>query len=234
MSTRFSAFRSSRPKMSPHVDPVFAVGKTTIFSLPLEIRNQIYCDVYASDIIYPSAKENGLRYLFTDSRRGNYNRKLPSLASEVLALLLVNRQMLEEAAAIFYRKSQFQGHALEMSQFIKGIGRTRANLLTNLVLSHRDNQILKHGLLKCLLPLEGLKVVHLESWRHDFDGLKDELVRAGIMDLTGKFNIDVSNEYLCDKEGDDYAYERISYSWSCEKGATEWVGPEKTVAINYF
>ena len=211
------------------------MGNATIFSVPLEIRNQIYCYVYACDIVYPMTKPNGLRCLYMDIHKAFPGSSLqkelfpsPS-ASKVLALLLVNHQILEEAAAIFYRRNQFQGNALEMSRFIKGIGRVRANLLTNLVLLHTE-LALENDLLKCLLPLEGLKMVHLNSWNKNFDGLKDSLVRAGILDLTGKFNIEVLNVSFKHREaGDGVRYQEISHVWSCEKGDTEWKGPKKTV-----
>ena len=213
------------------------MGNATIFSVPLEIRNQIYCYVYACDIVYPTTKKNGLRCLYMDIKPfpgGGFHRELSPSASEVLALLLVNRQMLEEAAAIFYRRNQFLGNAFEMSRFIKGIGRTRANLLTNLVFSHTEELILEHDLLKCLLPLQGLKMVHLNSWDKNFDGLKDSLVRAGILDLTGKFNIEVSNVWFKHEAGDRARYQKISHVWSCEKGASEWKGPKKTVTCIHY
>lgn len=216
--------------MSPHIDPVFTMGKDMIFSLPLEIRYQIYCYVFPSAIVYPTTEKHGSRHIHTDSYRGGLFVKSFPLASEVLALLLVNRQILEEAAPIFYRKSHFRGNALEMSRFIKGIGRIRANMLTNLELQNNFNLVSVHNFLKFLLPLEGLKMVRLTFWRHNFDGLKDELVMAGILDFTGKFNIEVYNEWVYKELDTDRPPEQISYLWSCEKGATEWVGPKKTVA----
>ncbi|KAL8786074.1 MAG: hypothetical protein Q9195_008350 [Heterodermia aff. obscurata] len=72
-----------------------------------------------------------------------------------------------------------------MSRFIKGIGRTRANLLRDLMLTHREGTILEQDQFKCLLPLEGLKRVEFSSRDKNFDNLKDKLVRAGILDWTG-------------------------------------------------
>ena len=207
------------------------MGKNTFFSLPLEIRNQIYCYVYACTLIKPRNMVGGrpCLSLYPPSRSNNgFHGELPP--SEVLALLLVNRQMLNEAAAIFYGKTQFQHEAFQMQRFIKGIGRIRANLLRNLVLSHTHGTILKHEVLKCLLTLEGLKRILLKSYVENFDDLKNELVRAGILDFTGRVTISVWNLWRNWKKIEDRKrYTKIYHFWSCEKGATEWKGPEKTV-----
>ncbi|CAF9920611.1 MAG: hypothetical protein HETSPECPRED_004313 [Heterodermia speciosa] len=191
-----------------------------MLSLPPEIRNLIYCSVYAFKSIYPATR-NGLRSLILFSDNG-FEDELPP--SEVLALLLVNRQILKEAAAIFYGKIQFEQFMHDMPRFIKGIGRMRANLLTDLVLVQSQDMILEHSPLECLFPLEGLRIVRLEFEYEYFPNLKDELLRAGILQFTGRFDIEVLNTWP-----DTEVYVDRVGIWSCEKGATKWKGPKETV-----
>ena len=202
------------------------MGKNTIFSIPPELRIQIYRHVFPYNTITPMTTDR-VRCLSIDPpplHSGGSHQELPP--SKVLALLLVNRQMLKEAAAVFYGKIRFANHVLAMPRFIKGIGRTRANLLTNLLLLYTEGLIRVHNILRYLRPLEGLQIVRIWSWYENFDGLKDELVRAGILNFTGKFDFEVLNTQISRvKSGPFMRYETISSVWSCRKGASEWKEP---------
>ncbi len=192
--------------------------------LPPEIRNYIYELVFRCSFM--ARMES--RYLFIEPSTGSEGSFYEIIyRGRVLALLLVNHQVSQEACACFYPKTEFAGEALALKQFLIGIGTYRRNMIRTL---HLHIDLYYYGfddVLRLLLTMQGLwtLMVRISGFRVA-DQLQN-LIDRGILMLTGKFDVRV------------YAWSSLTYEsvtqieqgfdiwtrkvvWSNAKGDSEW------------
>ena len=188
------------------------MAQPPILLMPLELRNQIYSYVYDCKYATPvTTRENGSRLFWTDH----------FYESITLTLLLVNRQISEEAAAIFYSKTNFKGNMDLILSFIKGIGATKANLLTQIEICHWAPSP-KPDLFRQLLPLKGLKVLRLvQPCKGNIEAFKQEFANAGILEPTGRIDIEIRMMWT-NCPADDRLNAHNICVWNWKKGEAEW------------
>jgi hypothetical protein len=164
----------------------------TFFDLPREIRDQIYRYVFECDAVSPCAKTSNnrprKRLVFNRTvRRGQ--RFLPSYCpNDVLALLLVNRQISTEAALSFYGNTSFSGTLDDMYFFLKGIGPQRRNMVRTINLPPQLYSAEKAAHLRLynlLLTLQSLRRVQISFSTPDMSIVRKALLNTGVCRLMG-------------------------------------------------
>lgn len=209
-------------------------------TLPLEVRNEIYSHVFHYDSITPKNNNTG-KLLHLNTRPELDDTFLLYKTSDpqkFLALLCVNHQISDEAAAFFYGKTNFHGEWHEVAAFIKGIGAHRRDMIRSVEISHpvwlafafdKDENF------ELLSGLPNLRRVRIAASVPDFTHLQNELIRGGILELAGKFDIGVYN--TCNERKLSDATPPVSqfytdrYVWSCARGTTQWTGGERIRTI---
>ncbi|KAL9577462.1 MAG: hypothetical protein Q9212_006350 [Teloschistes hypoglaucus] len=207
----------------------------TLLTLPAEIRNQIYRELLVYDTIeiyYPWDKPSHLWIEVTLPKKDAFRDG--GFFRDFLALLLVNRQMYNEALPIFLGENKFHADFNAFYRyFVNGTGARRMALLSDVTLSiefdHDDfyddgehciglflnpervckdwpslNVFLGHKLKLRLAYKYGLKEDVQDFW--------GVLVRMDILDLEGQ--LDCLAIHI-----DWYQGEIHASIWKCEKGS---------------
>ena len=192
-------------------------------SLPPELRNEIYSHVfnYGSNTLWVG---NGGRFYKT-----MYDTKY---LRQPLALLAVNHQISDEAAACFYGKIRFRGEWPLMADFLQGIGAWRRDMIRSVsIWSLYDGLDAAGEVFELLSALPSLRIVRIDAAAEDFTGLQNILIQGGILKLVGKVAIDVHNTYnkvaLIDLPPGVLPLYTDRYVWSCARGTTQWTGGER-------
>lgn len=205
-------------------------------TLPLEIRHKIYGVVFNCQSILPTSsvlleRSKALcSELSSKVNDGFYCKEYPQI---VLALLLVNRQISDEAALYFYGKTTFRAELWHMIRFLKGVGIRRRNIIRRVEIVHEQqlrNTPGEQKIFDLLCTMDSLQMIRLELFeRLDFVVLQQLLIDFGILQLTGRADISVHHTYqkstMVQESSEDEpirALVRYSYVWSCAKDATEW------------
>lgn len=167
----------------------------TFFDLPQEIRDEIYGYVFECDTVSPCAKNtnNQLRKrLVVNHTIHRGQRFLPSYRpNDVLALLLVNRQISTEAAQCFYGNTSFSGTVDNVYLFLKGIGPERRNMVRTIILPPQLCSIERTAHLRLcdlLITLKSLRTVQLSFSSPDMSAVRKALFNTGVCRLMG--NVD--------------------------------------------
>lgn len=164
----------------------------TFFDLPREIRDKIYGYVFECDAVSPFVKftrnQRRKRLVFNYAvRRGQ--RFLPSYRpNDVLALLLVNRQLSTEAAPCFYGNTTFSGTLDNMCFFLEGIGHQRRNMVRTINLPPQLCSAGKAAHLRLydlLITLQRLRTVQISFSSPDMGTVRRALLTTGVCRLIG-------------------------------------------------
>lgn len=199
--------------------------------LPLEVRNEIYSHVFGYDYIAPFSPDTGKLLLLNpppQSTDGFYRKSDPQ---QILAILCVNHQISDEAAAYFYGKTTFRGGQVAVNAFIKGVGARRRDMIRSVAISHRDllaSPFDNGETFELLSRLPSLRKLRVSTSVHDFTQLQNELIRCGILKLAGTVDITVYNTYgkttLSNSAPPVEQMCLDRYVWRCARGTTQWTG----------
>ena len=199
----------------------------TFVTLPFEVRNEIYSHVFDYDPITPYVGRNGKRLLFYRLRGHSHDFYAMSDPKSFLALLEVNHEISNEAAAYFYGNMIFRGKWHQITAFIKGIGARRRDMIRTVEIKHPAStgfQFDKDDTLELLGALPKLRTARITAYVPDFTRLQNQLIQGGILEIAGKFDICVHN--ICEGIILSCAERRHrdEYFWSCAKDTTQWTG----------
>ncbi len=185
------------------------MASNPFIKLPREMRDKIYEMVFEyesnrpncghSKAGIPSNYTGKCLYVQQYSRQGERPTK-HVFADELLALLLVNRQISAEAAPIFFKKSVFTGTFSirnPLISFIKGSGSCRRDMIRTVELGPYDcfhHQNPKHcidanGLFEFLRSLKNLRTLLLWTRNMPFEEVQESLEIAGIHTILGYVNV---------------------------------------------
>lgn len=210
-------------------------------TLPLEVRNEIYGHLFKHESITPFTNKTGkLLYLNTLPKHDDsFLLFKASHPQKFLALLLVNRQISDEAATFFYAKTKFHGKWFDVVAFVKGIGARRRDMIRSVEISHpaglnfvfeKDEDL---EMLSGLLP--NLRTLRITAWAPDFTRLQNQLIQGGILKLAGKIDISVCNtdiDTLVTKtKRPVWQKYKDRHEWRCAKGTTQWTGGKRVRTI---
>ena len=215
---------------------------TSLFltKLPIEIRKDIYELAFRYDGVDVRDKPN--HEFWIQRRIGSYSYFVQNPPDEVLALLHVNRQISQEAAASFYTNTKFTGFTADILSFLNGISGFRRDLIATINMvtgpissdawsmgstgfrynyqAENFKQLLK-AVIGLLSTMTGLRTVNIgitpELRRHS-RRIQLWLIDYGILELTGKFDLCVFCWF-----GEQHRPEsNVLATWSCAEGDTEW------------
>lgn len=138
----------------------------TFTTLPWELRNEIYSYVfYYKNVSIRTFRRHAPKlWLLNPLPKRTDNFYGISAPQETLALLRINHQIYEEAAAYFYHKMLFRGTWPALRSFIKGIGAYRRDMIKSVEITQTDPiiSVFKHNeafrLLSGLPSLRKLRV----------------------------------------------------------------------------
>lgn len=217
-------------------------------TLPLEVRNQIYGGVFSCISRHPTSPvtPRPIKSCFDPVPDRNDALNCKGYAQEVLALLLVNRQISDESAMYFYAKTTFRAEEWHMIHFLRGVGSRRRNSITSMEIVYDwllEDAPIEQSIFDLLCTMHSLRTVRCEcSEQLDFPLLQRFLIHSGILQLTGKANISVHNIYdhetMVQESSDDAPIRslvRDLHVWSCAEDATEWkeMEPERIVCAHW-
>lgn len=208
----------------------------SFISLPLEIRHEIYGDVFSCQSILSTGSMllgRSKALCFESSSRVNDGFYCKELPQKVLALLLVNRQISDEAAVYFYGKTTFRAELWHMIRFLRGVGTRRRKIIKRVNIIHEQqlrDTLGEQKIFDLLCTMESLQTIRLERFELlDFRLLQQLLIGFGISNLTGRADISVHHTYqkstIVQESSEDeriLALVRYTHIWSCAKDATEW------------
>ena len=168
---------------------------TTFTTLPLEVRNEIYTFVFDHDRLSPRDSAPGrlcksFQYEHSDGGFWGWVRDL--LPQQTLALLSVNQQISDEAAAHFYGKTTFYGNWPLIAAFVKGIGAQRRNMIRNIEIDCGQSLFKDDENLDMLAGLTNLRTVDIYANSTDFPHLQNDAIPGCILGLVEKVDIDIS------------------------------------------
>ncbi|KAL9581344.1 MAG: hypothetical protein Q9203_005933 [Teloschistes exilis] len=219
------------------------MAPTTLLTLPGEIRNQIYREVLVYDAIevqgIPSPFKSPRRSIFflgpPPSEKDAFHRVM--FARDLLALLLVSRQIFNEALPIFLGENRFYiiYHDF-LHHFVTGNGAKRMAMLSDVTLYIEEEDAFdEDGERKPIeAPLDPKAVFHnwpdlkvflghtlklrlwyWDGWEGDAEYFWEELVRMGILDLEGQVEFLAVYTWLVDPD----TMEECASIWKCERGS---------------
>ena len=208
---------------------------STFTTLPLEVRNEIYSHVFGYDSIMLSSSDTGKHLLLFPSPQktdGFYGKSDPQ---RILAILYVNHQISNEAAAYFYGKTTFRiGEWGAVTAFIKGIGARRRDMVKSVTISYPNLLALRvdNGeTFELLSRLPGLRKVRVSTSVQNFTQLQNDLTRGGILEFAGEVEIAVYNTHGDTKVINSTPCVKQLYNdkyvWRCARGTTQWTGGER-------
>ena len=202
---------------------------TTFTTLPLEVRNEIYTFVFDHDRLSPSDSAPGrlcksFEYEHTPRGCRPWVTDLPP--QQILALLSVNQQVSDEAAAYFYGKTIFYGDWPLIAAFVKGIGAQRRNMITRIRIDCKQSLFKDDENLDMLAELPKLRTVRIYAITADFTHLKNDAIPGCISGLVGKADIDIStytfDDCLRDTKSPVGQLYSNGYTWRCARNTAQW------------
>lgn len=90
----------------------------------------------------------------------------------MLALLLVNRQICAEAAALFNGITVFENHCYEIPKYLNGIGEDNASMLGTLRVSFKKEATTESEIMKKMKALKNFRVICVPTWQENLVGLQ--------------------------------------------------------------
>ena len=208
-------------------------------TLPLEIRHKIYGDVFNYQHISPtgSLSFGGTKYAvrhFQLPCKATYSEGNPN---KVLALLLVNRQISDEAALYFYGNTKFNAELQNMIWFLEGVGTRRRNIIRRVEIVYLEclgRSRCGQKIFDLLSTMHSLQIIHFEVFELLGPPLQQQLlIGSGVFKPTGRADISVHHEYhksimVQESPQAEPIDALITYHhvWSCAKDTTEWKGME--------
>lgn len=197
-----------------------------LFSLPREIRDQIYECVYPSRTHLPVT-----RFIW---RNANYLE----VEKAIFALRLVNRQVSVEATFHFYSSSIFYGESFNLLYFLERIGERRElikwielkNLLPDPTDDNQDEEeACVSQLFEKINGLPTLQTITIQIIEDDLEGIWARLSGWNIWQVNSHVEIVVRNRSFRDVNRqplfNDRRHEEVRPNvsiWRRARGATEW------------
>ena len=205
---------------------------TTLTTLPLEVRNEIYTFVFDHDRLRLRGRPR--KFFQYDHSHGPYKRLAPQ---QTLALLSVSQQLSDEAAAYFYGKTIFRGTWPLIAAFVKGIGAQRRHMIRRVEIDGELSSFEDDESLDMLAELTSLRTVHIRAFTSDFTRLQNKLIQRRILGLAGKVDINVcaiiSGDCLSDTIPPVHQLYSDEYTWSCARNTAQWTsgGPIRKIWV---
>ena len=206
---------------------------TTLTTLPLEVRNEIYAFVFDHDRLTPRDDTPGRlckSFQCEQGQSGPYPWGEDLLSQQNLALLSVSQQISHEAAAYFYGKTIFQGTWPLIAAFVKGIGAQRRNLIRTIEIDWEQSLFEDDESLDMLAELTSLRTVHIYGIAMDLTHLQNNTIPGCILGLVGKVVIDISitvcGHCLSDSIPPVHQLYSDEYTWSCARNTAQWTSGE--------
>ncbi len=173
---------------------------STFFDLPREIRDKIYECILEYDAVgpYENCSINGARKrMIVNPAILRGQTFLPSYRpNDVLAILLVNRQISTEAASCFYGNTTLSDTYNTMFPFLKGIGSQHMNMVRTVELlpAACNYETAAHlRLYKLLITLQSPRIVHIIFSVPDSGTMLKAIYNTGIFKLIGVVDLVVYN-----------------------------------------
>ena len=206
---------------------------TTLTTLPLEVRNEIYAFVFDHDRLTPRNDTPGRlckSFQFEQGQSGPYPWGEDNLPQQNLALLSVSQEISHEAVAYFYGKTIFQGSWPLIAAFVKGIGAQRRNMIRTIEIDWEQSLFENDENFDMLAELTNLRTVHIYGISTDFPHLQNNTIPGCILGLVGKVDIDISvytyGDCFSDTIPPVHQLYSDQYTWSCAKNSSQWTGGE--------
>ena len=206
---------------------------TTLTTLPLEVRNEIYSFVFDYGHLTVRDDDPGcllrtFRYEYSYSGSHPWGKHF--YPQQILALLSVSQQLSDEAAAYFYGKTIFRGTWPLIAAFIKGIGAQRRNMIRRVEIDWGQSLFKGGEDLDMLAELTSLRTVHIYALKSHFKRLQKKSIPGCILGLAGKVDIaifvNINGDGLSDTIPPLYTVYSDEYTWSCARNTAQWTGGE--------
>ena len=206
---------------------------TTLTTLPLEVRNEIYAFVFDHGLLTLRADDRGRLCKFLQYEQGpsgpyHWGEDLPPQKN--LALLSVSQQVSHEAAAYFYGKTIFHGTWPLIAAFVKGISAQRRNLIRTIELDWEQSLFEDDESFNMLAESTCLRTVHIYAIATDLTRLQNNTFPGCISGLVGKVDIDISvnvcRHRLSDTIPPVHQLYSDTYTWSCARDTAQWTAGE--------
>ena len=206
----------------------------TLTTLPLELRNEIYSHVFNYEDIVVNDRH---LLLYKTSNLYDHDFFTKFDPQRILALLYINHQVSDEAAAYFYAKTNFCGQWPEIASFVKGIGARRRDLIRSVHISQPSGiKSLFNGdiIVELLSGLPNLRKVCILTSGSDFTPLQNELVQGGISKTAEKWDTEIHNLRFGTKRCDSptiFQGYTDKYVWRYVRVSAQWTGGERVRTI---